>query len=43
MNRMNRAQIETKNTLPQSIRIQSVGLLNRNPGWISDQDPILLL
>ena len=30
MNRMNHAQIETKNTLPQSIRIQSVGLLNRN-------------
>src|SRR5216683_6856552 len=30
MNRMNHAQIETKNSLPQSIRIQSVGLLNRN-------------
>ena len=30
MNRMNHAQIETKNTLLQSIRIQSVGLLNRN-------------
>jgi starvation-inducible DNA-binding protein len=30
MNRMNHAQIETKNTLSQSIRIQSVGLLNRN-------------
>jgi starvation-inducible DNA-binding protein len=30
MNRMNHAQIETKNTLPQAIRIQSVGLLNRN-------------
>ena len=30
MNRMNHSRIETKNTLPQSIRIQSVGLLNRN-------------
>src|SRR6266852_1268402 len=30
MNRMNHTQIETKNTLPQAIRIQSVGLLNRN-------------
>ena len=30
MNRMNHAQIETKNTLPQSIRSQSVELLNRN-------------
>src|SRR5260370_24789934 len=30
MNRMNHAQIETKNSLPQSIRSQSVGLLNRN-------------
>jgi hypothetical protein len=26
MNRMNHAQIETKNTLPQAIRIQSVGV-----------------
>ena len=30
MNQMYHAQIETRNTLPQSIRIQSVGLLNRN-------------
>ncbi len=30
MNRMNHAQIETKNSLPQSIRSQSVELLNRN-------------
>src|SRR6266849_3350074 len=30
MNRMNHAQIETKNSLPQSIRGQSVALLNRN-------------
>src|SRR5713226_5336868 len=30
MNQMYHAQIETKNSLPQSIRIQSVGLLNRN-------------
>ena len=30
MNRMNHAQIETKNSLTQSIRSQSVGLLNRN-------------
>ena len=30
MNQMYHARIETKNTLPQSIRVQSVGLLNRN-------------
>ena len=30
MNRMYLAQIETKNSLPQSIRVQSVELLNRN-------------
>src|ERR1700680_371585 len=30
MNRMNHTQIETKNSLPQSIRIQSVGLLNHS-------------
>src|SRR5438132_5165781 len=30
MNRMNYTPIETKNSLPQSIRLQSVGLLNRN-------------
>src|SRR5260370_2235370 len=30
MNRTNYTRIETKNSLPQSIRLQSVGLLNRN-------------
>jgi starvation-inducible DNA-binding protein len=30
MNRMNHTHIETKNSLPQSIRLQSVELLNRN-------------
>src|SRR5467141_2362376 len=30
MNRTNNAYTETKNTLPQSIRFRSVGLLNRN-------------
>src|ERR1700738_4859679 len=30
MNRTNYTRIETKNSLPQSIRFQSVGLLNRN-------------
>src|SRR5258707_14235270 len=30
MNRTNYTGIETKNSLPQSIRLQSVGLLNRN-------------
>ena len=30
MNQMYHAQIETKNSLPQSIRVQSVRLLNRN-------------
>jgi hypothetical protein len=30
MNRTNYTRIETKNSLPQSIRLHSVGLLNRN-------------
>jgi DNA-binding ferritin-like protein len=30
MNRTNYTRIETKNSLPQSICLQSVGLLNRN-------------
>src|ERR1700752_4346123 len=30
MNRTNYTRIETRNSLPQSIRLQSVGLLNRN-------------
>ena len=30
MNRTNNAYTETKNSLPQSMRFQSVGLLNRN-------------
>src|SRR5580693_8235038 len=36
MNRMNHAQIETKNSLPQSIRSQSVELLNHNLALVID-------